>query len=1054
MNRSILICGMLLALPLAACNNDPAARLDVDAGDDMAIAPEEAVTLSATATGGTAPYTFRWSVERQPANANLSLDGQEIGQTISPGVLNVTGEYQFRVRVTDAAGSTDSSHVRVSVGGDFVVTATARDILRTVGESTPIEAAIDGDTTGFTDKRFAWQVVSGEATVADPDSPDTSVTIDAERTVRLRVTVTVDDEGEEKTGIAALSIAGVRDATPQVVIENTGGVEGQIVLELFGDNAPQTVANFLHYVDDGYYDGLVWHRVDAGFVIQTGAYERAGTALQKRPGARPPIKSEANNGRTNIRGAVGLALRGTDPDSGDSQFFVNLVDNPSLDSGSPAYTVFGRVVAGLEEVVDTIADVDVGADSSGLTDVPLTDIIMQSITRAETEIPTDGGSNGPLIEIDLSAEADDPLLVVGESTQLRAIVEDPPTGLNFTWTVISGTATFDDSTSATPRVTIGAPNTTQLRVTARGDGVKVTSADAFVVGVENATPRVIITNTGAVEGEIVFELLTEAAPITCANFLRYVDDRFFDGVVWHRVVSNFVIQGGAFEADSTGLVEKPGKRDPIPSEADNGESNLRATVAMALQGVDADSGTNQFFINLKDNSGLDTGPPPFTVFARVVEGMDVADEIGGVPTGTDGNLGLADAPIDPIFMSRVRREIATPGGDLGIFASAANVDLAARAFHRASLLDTLDDPIAIITGGVRAGAGGSLTSLDTVSFFDPHTNSFSDMFTPPDGDGPVSAKLFQGRSAHMQLTLRNGDIFIAGGEVNASGASLGTPTNTVEVFEHAVGEMVQRTPMAVVRGRGHAATRMPAARLIVSGGSTWEVYTASTDTWEGPFDLGRERLGHAAVTVVDIRDDGDIFTNPDHRALLIGGAGTGPNTCEMLQPDDGSVEVMASTLSRNLRDVAAINLDTETNIILIVGGVDLDTGSSVSDAFLLDIDNDTIETIDPLPDRPGGAARQQIVLLAGRYAVVFGGEEVQGGVGTELSYYAIFDHQTDSWVESGSMQFARTNFAAVATGDSTALLVGGSAAGDPLTDIRDDGEVFTLDVDDIGTNGG
>lgn len=150
-------------------------------------------------------------------------------------------------------------------------------------------------------------------------------------------------------------------------------------------------------------------------------------------------------------------------------------------------------------------------------------------------------------------------------------------------------------------------------------------------------------------GDIVLEMRTQQAPITVANYLQYVDSGHFNGVVFHRVIDDFVIQGGAFESRGAGadprLVER-GAGATIVSEASNGFSNIRGTVAMALRGQNANSATDQFFINVADNTNLDTGPPPFTVFAVVVEGMAVADAISLVPRGMV-NAQNADGSIVP-----------------------------------------------------------------------------------------------------------------------------------------------------------------------------------------------------------------------------------------------------------------------------------------------------------------------------------------------------------------------------------------------------------------------
>lgn len=130
-------------------------------------------------------------------------------------------------------------------------------------------------------------------------------------------------------------------------------------------------------------------------------------------------------------------------------------------------------------------------------------------------------------------------------------------------------------------------------------------------------------------GDIKLELYEEQAPITVANFLSYVEEGFFDGTIFHRVINNFMIQGGGITAD---MKQKPTKA-PIKNEADNGLKNERGTIAMARTAV-VDSATSQFFINHKDNAFLDHGARDFgyAVFGKVVEGIEVVDKIATVQT--------------------------------------------------------------------------------------------------------------------------------------------------------------------------------------------------------------------------------------------------------------------------------------------------------------------------------------------------------------------------------------------------------------------------------------
>ena len=152
-------------------------------------------------------------------------------------------------------------------------------------------------------------------------------------------------------------------------------------------------------------------------------------------------------------------------------------------------------------------------------------------------------------------------------------------------------------------------------------------------------------------GLIEVELDTEKAPLSTENFLKYVDDRHFDGTVFHRVIPGFMIQGGGFTAD---FAQKP-TRDAIKNEANNGLKNARGTLAMARTNV-VDSATAQFFVNLKDNDFLNHGGRDFgyAVFGRVVSGMDVVDKIGGVATGTKGPH--QDVPKTPVVIESAKRK--------------------------------------------------------------------------------------------------------------------------------------------------------------------------------------------------------------------------------------------------------------------------------------------------------------------------------------------------------------------------------------------------------------
>jgi len=151
-------------------------------------------------------------------------------------------------------------------------------------------------------------------------------------------------------------------------------------------------------------------------------------------------------------------------------------------------------------------------------------------------------------------------------------------------------------------------------------------------------------------GKFTIELFEKDAPVTVANFLKYVDDGFFDGTIFHRIVPGFVIQGGGFTEDMTQKRTHPA----IKNEADNGLKNERGSLSMARTN-DINSATSQFFVNLKDNDFLDhkRGNFGYAVFGRVTQGMDVIDKIAAVETGR--RRGHEDVPLEAVIMTSVRR---------------------------------------------------------------------------------------------------------------------------------------------------------------------------------------------------------------------------------------------------------------------------------------------------------------------------------------------------------------------------------------------------------------
>jgi cyclophilin family peptidyl-prolyl cis-trans isomerase len=163
---------------------------------------------------------------------------------------------------------------------------------------------------------------------------------------------------------------------PVVVIDTSAG---PITVELFKDQAPVSVANFLQYVSEDFYPGTIWHRVVPGYVIQGGGYT---PDLGEKP-TRPPIQNEATNGVSNRKGTVAMA-RTRAARSATSQFFINLADNPGLDHHGFApddfgYAVFGRVIDGWD-AVNKIASVQTKTTGEGMENVPVTPIVIKSVT--------------------------------------------------------------------------------------------------------------------------------------------------------------------------------------------------------------------------------------------------------------------------------------------------------------------------------------------------------------------------------------------------------------------------------------------------------------------------------------------------------------------------------------------------------------------------------------------------------------------------------------------------------------------------------------------------
>ncbi len=191
----------------------------------------------------------------------------------------------------------------------------------------------------------------------------------------LLSTLVASESAADKKAAAAETVA---DKNPMVVLETS---MGNIKIELFADKAPETVKNFLSYVDDKHYDGTVFHRVMDGFMIQGGGMEPG----LKEKKTKAPIKNESSNGLQNQLGTIAMA-RTADPDSASAQFFINVKDNAPLNRRGnrpeeAGYCVFGKVIEGMD-TVDKIKGVATG-NRGGHMNVPLQDVVVKSARRVD-----------------------------------------------------------------------------------------------------------------------------------------------------------------------------------------------------------------------------------------------------------------------------------------------------------------------------------------------------------------------------------------------------------------------------------------------------------------------------------------------------------------------------------------------------------------------------------------------------------------------------------------------------------------------------------------------
>jgi cyclophilin family peptidyl-prolyl cis-trans isomerase len=183
---------------------------------------------------------------------------------------------------------------------------------------------------------------------------------------------------------------------------------------------------------------------------------------------------------------------------------------------------------------------------------------------------------------------------------------------------------------------------------AAADTAKSTSAATPSAAAKNGPVQVqVVTSLG----NFTIELLPERAPLTVAQFLKYVDQGFYSGTIFHRVIPNFIIQGGGFDTN----YKLKGSPSKVVNESGNGLPNMRGTVGLARP-PEPHNGDVQFYVNLFDNPALDPNQTRwgYAVFGKIVQGMDVVDKIGNVPTGAKGPF-KEDSPQQPVIIERIER---------------------------------------------------------------------------------------------------------------------------------------------------------------------------------------------------------------------------------------------------------------------------------------------------------------------------------------------------------------------------------------------------------------
>ncbi len=352
------------------------------AGDDISVTEAEEGVLDGSASSGLG-LTYLWE---QVDGDSVQISDTDRAQArilapaFTPGGVN---QYEFELTVTDTRGRESIDSVLVTV---IAVVEDSDEPVARAGDDQDVAGGaavtLNGQRSTGDSLFYAWEQVAGtdvqlegaNTAVATFTAPEYSE--QEGNTFEFRLTVT---DAEQRTATDDTMVTVLADeepdGPPRVKITTT---LGEIVVELNEEEAPITVANFLQYVDEGFFANTIFHRVIPGFMIQGGGFE-AGLVERE---THEPIILETTAALPNERGTIAMA-RTNDPNSATSQFFINLVDNDFLNPvpGTPGYAVFGVVIEGMA-VVDAIAD-EPTHSISGHENVPVTDVVILSITRVE-----------------------------------------------------------------------------------------------------------------------------------------------------------------------------------------------------------------------------------------------------------------------------------------------------------------------------------------------------------------------------------------------------------------------------------------------------------------------------------------------------------------------------------------------------------------------------------------------------------------------------------------------------------------------------------------------